>query len=95
MLTLMDINRALDRLGIEAFIPRTRWKLAGSLRSSGGRRTRAPTFPRWHRPESTWRDPYDVRQRTADDMCPGSRGDHGSTGVRFVVICETLDFEPE
>jgi hypothetical protein len=24
MLTLIDINRALDRLGIEAFIPRTR-----------------------------------------------------------------------
>jgi hypothetical protein len=24
MLTLTDINRALDRLGVEAFIPRTR-----------------------------------------------------------------------
>jgi len=26
MLTLTDINRALDRLGVEAFIPRTRRK---------------------------------------------------------------------
>ena len=39
MLTLTDINRALDRLGVEPFIPRTRRALAGSLPTSSPRTT--------------------------------------------------------
>ena len=49
MLTLMDINRALDRLGVEAFIPRTRFALVRTLPASGRRLARA-TLPQRRRP---------------------------------------------
>src|SRR6266403_4334639 len=48
MLTLTDINRALDRLGVEAFIPRTRRKrpftpdFGSSCRTCGDPMRRGP-----------------------------------------------------
>jgi len=50
MLTLTDINRALDRLGVEAFIPRTRWRLAlpvarGTVHVDHDPETAVPGFP--------------------------------------------------
>ena len=49
MLTLMDINRALDRLGVEAFIPRTyrpRLAVVGAVAAPFPRRGRTVTIPR-------------------------------------------------
>jgi len=145
MLTLTDINRALDRLGVEPFIPRTRRALAGSLPTSS-----RPTAPAGRRRSGgIYRDPYGFREEAeaaieaapVEDEQTGLHNDGARPPVQrlmvavleeallsyqrnvrssrqwsrrrfreaeewfasdaatwpfsFVVICETLDLEPE
>src|SRR2546426_12020753 len=66
MLTLTDINRALDRLGVEAFLPRTRREVAGSLLTSSRRTAPAATLPGRHRPGSIYGRPYGFREQVQD-----------------------------
>ena len=82
MLTLMEINRALDRLGVEALIPRTQRALAGSLPTSSRRVAPATTLPGRRRPEGICRDPYGFRDQAGD-------------GTRAPGLAATLDREPE
>src|SRR2546422_10559106 len=66
MLTLTDINRALDRLGVEAFLPRTRREVAGSLPTSSRRTAPAATLLGRHRPGSIYGRPYGFREQVED-----------------------------